>query len=117
MALPVPNPRAMLADRVYDSDGFRQNLLIHGILPVIPSRKGRSVPQKNRLATLQGPQPHRADVQPPQADAPQRDPLRQDRPVLHEFPQYRRSKALDQLFCQRDPISKFTTEPRILPVV
>ncbi|MBS1019524.1 IS5 family transposase [Gluconobacter cerinus] len=46
MALPAPNPRAMLADRSYNSDGFRQNLLIHGILPVIPSRKGRSVPQK-----------------------------------------------------------------------
>ncbi|MFT9049586.1 MAG: IS5 family transposase [Gluconobacter cerinus] len=46
MALPAPNPRAMLADRGYDSDSFRQNLLIHGILPVIPSRKGRSVPQK-----------------------------------------------------------------------
>ncbi|MBS0995872.1 transposase [Gluconobacter cerinus] len=36
----------MLADRGYDSDSFRQDLLIHGILPVIPSRKGRSVPQK-----------------------------------------------------------------------
>ncbi|MBS1092994.1 transposase [Gluconobacter sp. Dm-74] len=44
--LPAPNPRAMLADRSYDSDSFRQDLLIHGILPVIPSRKGRSVPQK-----------------------------------------------------------------------
>ncbi|MEN3166268.1 transposase [Gluconobacter sp. OJB] len=30
----------------YDSDCFRQDLLIHGILPVIPSRKGRSAPQK-----------------------------------------------------------------------
>ena len=46
MALPAPNPRAMLADRGYDSDSFRQDLLIHGILPVIPSRKGRSTPQK-----------------------------------------------------------------------
>ena len=46
MQLPVPNPRAMLADRGYDSDGFRQNLLIHGILPVISSRKGRRAPQK-----------------------------------------------------------------------
>ncbi|WP_374195579.1 transposase, partial [Gluconobacter sp. P1D12_c] len=27
MALPAPNPRAMLADRGYDSDSFRQNLL------------------------------------------------------------------------------------------
>ena len=46
MALPVPNHRAMLADRGYDSDGFRQDLLLHGILPVIPSRKGRTTPQK-----------------------------------------------------------------------
>ncbi|WP_249211514.1 IS5 family transposase, partial [Gluconobacter cerinus] len=46
MALPVPNPKAMLADRGYDSDSFRQDLLIYGILPVIPSRKGRSAPQK-----------------------------------------------------------------------
>ncbi|WP_186004323.1 IS5 family transposase, partial [Gluconobacter thailandicus] len=46
MALSAPNPRAMLADRGYDSDSFRQDLLIHGILPVIPSRKGRSVPQE-----------------------------------------------------------------------
>ena len=46
LELPAPNPKAMLADRGYDSDSFRQNLLIHGILPVIPSRKGRSIPQK-----------------------------------------------------------------------
>ncbi|MFT8913390.1 IS5 family transposase [Zymomonas mobilis] len=46
MALPAPNPRAMLADRGYDSDSFRQDLMIHGILLVIPSRKGRSPPQK-----------------------------------------------------------------------
>jgi len=36
----------MLADWDYDSGSFRQDSLIHGILPVIPSRKGRSVPQK-----------------------------------------------------------------------
>ena len=46
MKLPVPNPKAMLADRGYDSDCFRQDLLQRGILPVIPSRKGRSAPQK-----------------------------------------------------------------------
>ncbi|WP_408870757.1 transposase [Gluconobacter japonicus] len=44
--LPVPNPQAMLADRGYDSDSFRQDLVIHRILTVIPSRQGRSVPQK-----------------------------------------------------------------------
>ena len=46
MKLSVPRPKAMLADRGYDSDSFRQELLVHGILPVIPSRKGRSAPQK-----------------------------------------------------------------------
>ncbi|WP_197032594.1 transposase [Gluconobacter roseus] len=45
IVLPAPDPRAMLADRSYDSDSFRQELLIHGILPVIPSRKGRNAPQ------------------------------------------------------------------------
>ncbi|MDF7674223.1 hypothetical protein PT283_05525 [Acetobacteraceae bacterium ESL0697] len=46
MALPAPNPRAMLADRGYDSDSFRQDLLLRGIMPIIPSCKGRSAPQK-----------------------------------------------------------------------
>nr|WP_237469182.1 IS5 family transposase [Gluconobacter sphaericus] len=46
MKLQVPSPRAMLADRGDDSDSFRQDLLLRGILPVIPSRKGRSAPQK-----------------------------------------------------------------------
>lgn len=46
MKLSVPNPKAMLADRGYDSDSFRQDLLLHGILPVIPSRKGRRTPYK-----------------------------------------------------------------------
>ncbi|MFC0500365.1 transposase [Asaia krungthepensis] len=41
LMLPVPNPRAMLADRGYDSDCFRQALVSHTILPVVPSRKGR----------------------------------------------------------------------------
>ncbi|GAP25954.1 transposase [Gluconobacter frateurii NBRC 101659] len=46
MKLSVPPPKAMLADRGHDSDSFRQDLLIHGILPVIPSRKSRSAPRK-----------------------------------------------------------------------
>ena len=46
MKLPVPNPQAMLADRGYDSDRFCQDLLVHGILPAIPLRKGRKAPQK-----------------------------------------------------------------------
>ncbi|WP_373319074.1 transposase, partial [Gluconobacter kondonii] len=42
MKLSVPTPKAMLADRGYDSDSFRLDLLLRGILPVIPSRKGRN---------------------------------------------------------------------------
>uniref|UniRef100_UPI0038CFD10B transposase n=1 Tax=Gluconobacter thailandicus TaxID=257438 RepID=UPI0038CFD10B len=92
LELPAPNPRAMLADRGYDSDSFRQDLLIHGILPVgfLTQRPQRST--ENMLQTLSGPQSHRADVQQAQADAPHRIPLRQDRRVLHEFPQDRHRK-------------------------
>ncbi|WP_349291880.1 transposase [Gluconobacter sp. Dm-62] len=46
MKLPVLTPKAMLADRGYDSGSFRLDLLLCGILPLIPSRKGCSAPQK-----------------------------------------------------------------------
>ncbi|MFB9915978.1 transposase [Gluconobacter kanchanaburiensis] len=46
MKLPVPIPKAILADRGYDSDSFRLDLLVHRISPVISSRKGRSAQQK-----------------------------------------------------------------------
>ncbi|MBS1078878.1 transposase [Gluconobacter kondonii] len=42
MKLSVPTPKAMLADRGYDSDSFHLDLLLRGILPVIPSRTGRN---------------------------------------------------------------------------
>ncbi|GAC88597.1 hypothetical protein NBRC3257_2787 [Gluconobacter thailandicus NBRC 3257] len=44
MELSALKPQDMLADQGYDSDCFRQYLLLHGILPVIPSHKGRSTP-------------------------------------------------------------------------
>lgn len=34
----------MLADKGYDGDAVRQNLLIHDILPVIPSKSNRREP-------------------------------------------------------------------------
>lgn len=45
MALPVPKPKALLADKGYDGDRFRENLLMHGILPIIPPRSNRTAPQ------------------------------------------------------------------------
>jgi transposase len=45
MALPVPKPKALLADKGYDGDRFRENLLMRGILPIIPPRSNRKVPE------------------------------------------------------------------------
>jgi len=36
--MPVKLPKAMLADKGYDSDGVRETLLMRGILPVISPR-------------------------------------------------------------------------------
>ncbi len=44
MALPLTKPKALLADKGYDSDHVRQSLLMHGILPVIPPRSNRKAP-------------------------------------------------------------------------
>ena len=44
MALPAPKPTALLADKGYDDDRFRENLLLHGILPIIPPRSNRKTP-------------------------------------------------------------------------
>ena len=38
-------PKALLADKGYDGDAFRQNLLMHGILPIIPPRSNRKAPE------------------------------------------------------------------------
>lgn len=45
MAMPVPKPKAMLADKGYGSDAFRESLLLRGILRVIPPPLNRKVPK------------------------------------------------------------------------
>ena len=45
MTLPLPTPKGLLADKGYDGDGFRQSLLLRGILPVIPPRSNRKAPE------------------------------------------------------------------------
>ena len=45
MTIPVLTPKALLADKGYDGDAFRQNLLMHGILPIIPPRSNRKAPE------------------------------------------------------------------------
>jgi len=44
MAIPVIKPKALLADKGYDGDLVRENLLIQGILPIIPPKSNRREP-------------------------------------------------------------------------
>ena len=44
MAIPVAKPKALLADKGYDGDAVRENLLMHGILPIIPPKANRREP-------------------------------------------------------------------------
>ena len=45
MAIPVARPKALLADKGYNGDRFRKNLLMRGILPIISPRSNRKVPE------------------------------------------------------------------------
>jgi transposase len=45
MALPLPTPKGLFADKGYDGDRFRENLLMRGILPIIPPRSNRKAPE------------------------------------------------------------------------
>jgi IS5 family transposase len=38
-------PKALLADKGYDGDRFRESLLTRGIPPIIPPRANRKVPE------------------------------------------------------------------------
>jgi transposase len=42
--IPVPTPKAMLADKGYDGDAVREALLLRGILPIIPPKANRREP-------------------------------------------------------------------------
>jgi transposase len=44
MAMPVSKPRLLLADKGYDGDAVRQDLLLNGIVPVIPPKANRKNP-------------------------------------------------------------------------
>ncbi len=62
-ALVARKPKALLGDRAYDSNRIRSDLVLQGIEPVIPSRKGRTDPpdhdrqlyrERNRIERLVG---------------------------------------------------------------
>jgi len=63
MAIPVAKPKALLADKGYDGDAVRENLLMQGILPIIPPKANRREPipcdfcryrDRNRIARMFG---------------------------------------------------------------
>ncbi len=45
MQIPVTTPKALLPDKGYDGDRFRESLLMRGMLPIIPPRSNRKVPE------------------------------------------------------------------------
>nr|WP_225525098.1 transposase [Rhizobium leguminosarum] len=63
LAMPVGKPRLFLADKGYDGDAIREELLIHGIKPVISTQSEPQKPAIVRFQSLQGSQSYRADVQ------------------------------------------------------
>ncbi|WFU06575.1 transposase (plasmid) [Rhizobium sp. CB3171] len=44
LAMPVGKPSSFLADKGYDGDSLREELLFHGIRPVIPPKANRKDP-------------------------------------------------------------------------
>ncbi|MBB4546233.1 MULTISPECIES: transposase [Rhizobium] len=44
LTIPVGKPKSFLADKGYDGDSAREELLIHGIRPVIPPKANRKDP-------------------------------------------------------------------------
>lgn len=45
MVLSISTPNALLADKGYDSDRFRESLLMQGILLIMPAKANRKVPE------------------------------------------------------------------------
>ena len=63
MAMLVVMPKPLLADEGYDGDRFRESLLARGVLPIMPPRLIRKVPEqfdyrrykdRNRVARMFG---------------------------------------------------------------
>jgi transposase len=71
----IPPTEALLADRGYDADWFRNALIELGISPCIPSRAGRKVQIPHDAALLSPAPQDREHVRPPQGLETHRDPV------------------------------------------
>lgn len=97
MAIPVAKPKALLADKGYDGDRLRDSLLVRGILPIIPLRSQRKVPERpdyrrSRTATASSEcsaSSNSNDTSPP---------VRQNTSLVRERPQLRRHAAMAESF-------------------
>jgi IS5 family transposase len=71
----VQPPRSLLADRAYDANSLRDELVQLGIKPVIPPNPTRKHPHCYDKRGLQRPQRHRMNVLLPQRLPPNRHPI------------------------------------------
>ncbi|WP_323571791.1 MULTISPECIES: transposase [unclassified Rhizobium] len=76
LAMPVAKPRLVLADKGYDSDALRKELLIHGIKPVIPPRANRKDPPACDFKAYRDRNRIEQTVQPAEAISSCRHPIR-----------------------------------------
>jgi transposase len=93
----VASPKTLLADKGYNGDAYRQNLLMHGNLPIIPPRSNRKAPEHPDHRRYKD----REHVRQAQTTAPRRHQIRQASPFVRQLPQPRRRLAKTEMFGQR----------------
>lgn len=89
MALPAPSPKALLADKGYDGDRLRENLLVRGILPIIPPRLNRKAPEHPDYRRYRDGNRVEHMFAKLQAATAHRHTLQQDDPIVRKLPQPR----------------------------
>lgn len=90
----APPASELLADKAYDSDALRENLIGRGMRPVIPNKDDRRFLHPFDRKALSRSQCHRAHVLPPQGLQAHRNPLRQARQELSRLALPRRSRIV-----------------------
>ncbi|WP_312857157.1 hypothetical protein [Novosphingobium chloroacetimidivorans] len=109
----------MLADKGYDGDRLRENLLVRGILPIIPPRSNRKAAERHnsryyRERNLVEPHIRQAQAATPQSHTLQKNDLR-----IRELPQPRCRPAVARLLLARPrlPIVPRVQHPSRRPLV
>gem|GEM_PF-3306721 len=88
---------AVIADKAYDSNGFREQIAVMNAEAVIPSKRNRKVFIPARPGSLQRPKPYRAMLQSPQTFSSFRNALRSQNHPFHRLHLSRSSHDLDRM--------------------